>query len=196
MTPKTRLSSQTVSGVPPKLEILSTCSCRSEGITPPSAFTYCSMASAAPLRTFVPSGRSTPLIRVWAVNSINSEPAVSSLLSPKRRASSKVDFPSGVSSCRLVKAAHRMRSLRFAPPTGKKSAARRLPYVIVPVLSRIMVSTSPQASTALPDIAMTLKRVTRSIPAIPIAESKPPMVVGIKQTAKAISVEVCSCTPE
>ena len=50
--------------------------------------------------------------------------------------------------------------------------------MIVPVLSRIIVSTSPQASTALPDMAMTLKRVTRSIPAIPMAESRPPMVVG------------------
>ena len=71
-----------------------------------------------------------------------------------------------------------------------KSAARRLPNVIVPVLSRIIVSTSPQASTALPDIAMTLKRVTLSIPAIPIAERRPPIVVGIKQTIRATRVEV------
>ncbi len=43
---------------------------------------------------------------------------------------------------------------------------------------------------------MTLKRVTRSIPAIPMADSRPPMVVGIRQTIRAISVEVWSCTPE
>ena len=34
-----------------RLEILSTCSCRSAGIVPPIDFTYCSMASAAPFRT-------------------------------------------------------------------------------------------------------------------------------------------------
>ena len=62
--------------------------------------------------------------------------------------------------------------------------------MIVPVLSRIIVSTSPQASTALPDMAMTLKRVTRSMPAIPMADSRPPMVVGIRQTSRAIKVEM------
>ena len=196
MTPRIVLFSHTVNGVPPRLEILSTSSCKSAGTDPPIAFTYFSIASAAPFRIFVPSGRSTPLILVCAVNSIYSAPAVSRLWSPRRFASSRVDFPSGVSSLRLVRAAQRIRSLLFAPPTGKKSAARRLPYVIVPVLSRIIVSTSPQASTALPDIAMTLKRVTRSIPAIPIAESNPPIVVGIRQTHSAISVDVWSWTPE
>src|SRR5574337_638578 len=65
---------------------------------------------------------------------------------------------------------------------------------MVPVLSKIMVSTSPLASTAFPDMAMTLNRVTRSIPAIPIADSRPPIVVGIKQTVKAIRVETVSGT--
>ena len=67
--------------------------------------------------------------------------------------------------------------------------------MMVPVLSRIMVSTSPQASTALPDMAMTLKRVTRSMPAMPMADSRPPMVVGIRQTSSAIRVEMGICTP-
>ena len=59
-----------------------------------------------------------------------------------------------------------------------------------------MVSTSPQASTALPDMAITLNRVTRSIPAMPMADSSPPMVVGIRQTIRAIRVDRGSCTPQ
>ena len=59
-----------------------------------------------------------------------------------------------------------------------------------------MVSTSPQASTAFPDIAITLNRVTRSIPAIPMAESSPPMVVGIRHTINAISQEIGISTPK
>ena len=43
---------------------------------------------------------------------------------------------------------------------------------------------SPAVSTALPDLVITLARNARSIPAIPIAESKPPIVVGIRQTNK------------
>ena len=187
--------SHTTRGVPPREETSSTWVWRSAGTLPPFSFTYCSMASLAPLRTLVPSGRSTPLIRVWAVNSRKLDPAGSTLLSPRRRASSRVDLPSGVSSWRLVRAAQRIRSLRLAPSTGKKSAAKRLPKVMVPVLSRIMVSTSPQASTALPLMAMTLKRVTRSMPAMPMADSRPPMVVGIKQTSRAIRVETGICTP-
>ena len=66
---------------------------------------------------------------------------------------------------------------------------------MVPVLSRIMVSTSPQASTALPLMAMTLKRVTRSMPAMPMAESRAPMVVGIRHTARAIRVDTGRVTP-
>ena len=58
--------------------------------------------------------------------------------------------------------------------------------VIVPVLSRISVCTSPAASTALPDMASTLKRIVRSIPAMPIADSSAPIVVGISATSSAI----------
>ena len=66
---------------------------------------------------------------------------------------------------------------------------------MVPVLSRIIVSTSPHASTAFPDMAITLNLVTRSIPAIPIAESRPPIVVGMRHTIRAISQEIGICTP-
>ena len=61
------------------------------------------------------------------------------------------------------------------------------PIVMVPVLSNNNVSTSPAVSTALPDLVITLALNARSIPAIPIAERSPPIVVGIKQTNKAIN---------
>src|SRR6202140_4989555 len=67
------------------------------------------------------------------------------------------------------------------------SAACRLPSVIVPVLSSSSVFTSPAASTARPDIASTLCCTRRSMPAIPIADSRPPIVVGMRQTSSAIS---------
>ena len=67
------------------------------------------------------------------------------------------------------------------------STACRLPSVMVPVLSSRSVFTSPAASTALPDIASTLSCITRSMPAMPMAESSPPMVVGIRQTSSATS---------
>ena len=44
---------------------------------------------------------------------------------------------------------------------------------------------SPAASTARPDIAITLRWTSRSIPAMPIAESSAPIVVGIRQTSSA-----------
>jgi hypothetical protein len=62
-----------------------------------------------------------------------------------------------------------------------------LPSVIVPVLSSSSTSTSPAASTARPETAITLAWIMRSMPAMPIAESKPPMVVGIRQTSSATS---------
>lgn len=67
-SPTTRASSAISSGVAPWLAAASTCSFQPAGGVPPSASTCRSTASAAPLRIFRPSGRSTPLIRVWAVN--------------------------------------------------------------------------------------------------------------------------------
>ena len=68
------------------------------------------------------------------------------------------------------------------------SSARRLPRVMVPVLSSTRVLMSPQASTARPEVAITLNWATRSIPAIPMALSSPPMVVGIRATNRATRV--------
>ena len=59
--------------------------------------------------------------------------------------------------------------------------------MIVPVLSSSSTSTSPAASTARPDMAITLAWIMRSMPAMPMAESKPPIVVGIRQTSSATS---------
>ena len=72
----------------------------------------------------------------------------------------------------------------------------RLPKVMVPVLSRSSVSTSPAASTARPEGAITVKRTRRSMPAMPIAESRPPMVVGISVTSSAASTVTVSTVPE
>ena len=65
------------------------------------------------------------------------------------------------------------------------SDASRLPSVIVPVLSNSNVLTSPAASTTRPDIASTLRCTSRSMPAMPIADSNAPMVVGIRHTSSA-----------
>ncbi len=70
------------------------------------------------------------------------------------------------------------------------SAARRLPKVMVPVLSSSSVSMSPAVSTALPDMARTLRCTMRSMPAMPMAESSPPIVVGMRQTSSATSAVV------
>ena len=61
----------------------------------------------------------------------------------------------------------------------------RLPRVMVPVLSNRSTSTSPAASIARPLMASTFLRIRRSMPAMPMAESRPPMVVGIRQTNSA-----------
>ena len=65
--------------------------------------------------------------------------------------------------------------------------ACRLPMVIVPVLSSSSVFTSPAASTARPDMASTLRCTSRSMPAMPIADSSAPIVVGISATSSATS---------
>ena len=72
----------------------------------------------------------------------------------------------------------------------------RLPNVIVPVLSSRSVSTSPAASTARPEVAMTLKRTSRSMPAMPMADRSPPIVVGMRQTSSAISTVADRSVPE
>ena len=76
------------------------------------------------------------------------------------------------------------------------SAACRLPRVMVPVLSSSSVLTSPAASTARPDIASTLCCTRRSIPAMPMADSSAPIVVGIRHTSSATSTISDCSAPE
>ena len=77
------------------------------------------------------------------------------------------------------------RSSAETPSTGRNSLACRLPMVIVPVLSSSSVFTSPAASTARPDMASTFRWTSRSMPAMPIADSSAPIVVGISATSSA-----------
>ena len=74
------------------------------------------------------------------------------------------------------------------PVTGRNSVACRLPMVMVPVLSRSSVFTSPAASTARPEMASTLRCTSRSMPAMPIADSRAPIVVGISATSSATRI--------
>ena len=93
---------------------------------------------------------------------------------------------------RLVGEARELRRVgeldaRSTPGAGMKSVAWRLPSVIVPVLSSSSVEQSPAASTARPLMASTLRWTSRSMPAMPIAESSAPIVVGMRQTSSAMS---------
>ncbi len=141
--------------------------------------------------------RSTPEIRVCAANGTNDAPARSGVAKPNlAAASSTIERPSGVSSESDDRNAASASSRSDAPPDGAKASAMRLPKVIVPVLSRSSVSTSPAASTARPEVAITLKRTSRSMPAMPMAERSPPIVVGISVTNSAISTGTlggCAC---
>ena len=129
-------------------------------------------------------------MRVWAVNGTNS--ACSSAMSCSRMpyclASTTIERPSGVSSASEESCATSASSFSETPGIGMNSDASRLPIVIVPVLSSSSTSTSPEASTARPDSASTLRRTSRSMPAMPIADRSAPMVVGIRATNSEISV--------
>ncbi len=106
-----------------------------------------------------------------------------------------IERPSGVSSARLDSCAASASSSSVKPPKGINSTASRFPSVIVPVLSRSNVLTSPEASTAFPLIARTLSCMTRSMPAIPMAERRPPIVVGIKQTSNETKTATVGTEP-
>ena len=178
------MRSATTSGVPPERAIRSTIG-RSSGATPPPlAATYFSIESAAPFRICRPL-RSIPDMRVWAVNGTNTA-SLSASSRPRMPycsfASTTIDRPSGVSSASDDSCAASASSWAVTPGSGTNSVAWRLPNVIVPVLSSSSVWTSPAASTARPDIASTFRWTRRSMPAIPIADSRPPMVVGMRQT--------------
>ncbi|MOA64362.1 hypothetical protein D3C78_1903840 [compost metagenome] len=62
--------------------------------------------------------------------------------------------------------------------------------VMVPVLSNNRTSISPAVSTAFPLLVMTFARNALSIPAIPIADNNPPIVVGIKQINSEIKAAI------
>ena len=132
--------------------------------------------------------KSTPLMRVCAENGMKR--AFSSAMSRPRMpyfslASTTMERPSGVSSASEASCAASASSCSLTPRTGLSSVAWRLPSVMVPVLSSSSVSTSPAASTARPDMASTLKRTSRSMPAMPMADRRPPMVVGMSVTNSA-----------
>ena len=135
------------------------------GTAPPSSSTQRRTESAAPLRTMRPS-TSTPLMRVCAVNGTST--AFGSCVALRGRTASRpsatIERPSGVSSARLDASAAVGELGSATPGTGMNAVAWRLPSVIVPVLSRSSVATSPAASTARPDIASTLRCTSRSMP--------------------------------
>ena len=103
--------------------------------------------------------------------------------------------PSGVSSASEASCAASASSASLTPSAGRKVLAWRLPRVMVPVLSSSNTSTSPAASTARPDVAMTLACSMRLMPATPTAESRPAMVVGIRQTSRATSTVMLTGVP-
>ena len=138
-------------------------------------------------------------MRVCAVNGTNTAPcsARSRPRSPYRSfASTTIERPSGVSSASDESCAASAISCSVTPGSGMNSVACRLPSVIVPVLSSSSVCTSPAASTARPDIASTLRCTSRSMPAMPIADSSPPIVVGIRQTSSDTSTNTDCGAPE
>ena len=63
--------------------------------------------------------------------------------------------PSGVSSASDESCAASASSSEVTPGAGTNKVACRLPSVMVPVLSRRSTSTSPAASTARPEVAIT-----------------------------------------
>ncbi|SGO36415.1 Uncharacterised protein [Mycobacterium tuberculosis] len=111
-------------------------------------------------------------------------------------ASTTIERPSGVSSAKLDSWAASATASALTPLIGTNSVACRLPRVMVPVLSSSSVFTSPAASTARPDVASTLCCTSRSIPAMPIADSSAPIVVGMRHTSNATSTTTRCPPPE
>ena len=130
-------------------------------------------------------------MRVWAVNGTNfacgcatSRPRRLNLLLREHRDAAPFGRLVGQRSelCGVGEAL----GLR-SPGAGRNAVAMRLPSVIVPVLSSSSTSTSPAASTARPLVAITLRRIRRSMPLMPMALRSPPIVVGIRHTSSATS---------
>ena len=115
---------------------------------------------------------------------------------PKARlTSATMLLPSGVSSPSEASSVASASCCGVTVDTGWSDDACRLPCVIVPVLSSSSTSQSPAASTARPEVAITLARIIRPMPATPIAESRPPIVVGIRQTSSATSTVIVTGVP-
>src|ERR1035437_7082254 len=195
----TRAPSATTSGVPPSAAMEDTSCLTCSGNAPPRPRTNASTMSVAPFRTCRPLSKSRPDIRVRAVNGTNF--ALSSRSSRARRlyfcfASTTMERPSGVSSASEESCASSASSASGTPGAGTSFTASRLPSVIVPVLSRRRTFTSPAASTARPDIARMLCLRTRSMPAMPMAERRPPIVVGMRQTRSAMWTVTETVPPE
>ena len=110
-------------------------------------------------------------------------PSSRSRMAKRSLASTTIDRPSGVSSASDANWAASASSSSLWPPAGKNAEAMRFPSVMVPVLSRSRVWTSPAASTARPLMARTLRWTRRSMPAMPMADSSAPIVVGIRHTS-------------
>jgi len=116
------------------------------------------MASDAPLRISFPA-RFTPLMRVCALKDKSASQVgevafsqVELLLGQDYYTASLRSFISQGGQLSYIGQPVRQDAL-----AGMNSTAMRLPRVIVPVLSRSNTSTSPAASTALPDMASMLR---------------------------------------
>ena len=184
MTPRTSVPSATTSGVEPARAI-----CRRRRRARAGRFPEVRRPapheSAGALADLARRPSRGPDIRVVAENGMNSRfaPRSRSRMLNRSLARTTIERPSGVSSASEASWAASATSSSVWPPAGMNSDAMRLPSVIVPVLSRRSVWTSPAASTARPLIASTLRCTRRSIPAIPIAERSAPIVVGMRQTS-------------
>ena len=197
MTPSTpRVEEATTSGVPPSRATGSTRAFNSSRRSgSPSECTHCSTESVAPLRSCSPAA-STPLMRVSAVNgTLTTSCGTPFRDTPRVFPNSTMERPSGVSSPEEARQAACIISSIFTPGRGRNAEAMRLPSVIVPVLSSSSTSTSPAASTARPDRASTLRWSRRSIPAMPMAASRPLIVVGMRHTSSATSTTISMLMP-
>ena len=190
ITPSTKLSCATTSGVPPARATRSTSSSRRGGhaaaLLLDPALDGVGGALAVPVAVHVdaahPRRRGEGDEGRLVVAELAAAQAVASPSRARRSSGPRA-------SRRRARRAGRPRRARVAstPSTAMNSEACRLPSVIVPVLSSSSTSTSPDASTARPDMASTLRCTSRSMPAMPIAESSAPIVVGISATSSAIS---------
>jgi hypothetical protein len=160
------------------------------GQRPPCRAPTRATASTAPLRTSAGAESSTPLMRVVRREGHETAPTVR----PAPLADAVLLLRQDDDARALGRLVGERRELRRVGQlrsrdarAGRNSAAWRLPSVIVPVLSSRSTSTSPAASTARPDMAITLCCMSRSMPAMPMAESRPPIVVGMRHTSSATS---------